>query len=298
MKQITSFGEVLFDVYPDFKKLGGAPFNFLYHIKKLTDRGNFISRVGNDQQGEDILRFMKSNNISADFIQRDNSHPTGTANANLDQQKVPHWQIEPDSAYDFIEQEDSLLSVIESSTDCLYFGTLAQRSEKSRQTLRSLFGLKKKYFCDLNIRQDFYTEKIIEESLKASDVLKLNTEELELLNNLFIKEDTDKLSLMKIISERYEIDLVCTTMGEVGALIYSGGESDFYSAPADKIVDTVGAGDAYASILCIGYNEGWGISKINKAANEFAGEIAGIPGALPSGDRLYEKYRKMIFKFS
>ena len=296
MRQITSFGEILFDVYPDYKKLGGAPFNFLYHIKKLTDKGNFISRVGNDQLGEDIIRFMKSNMISTDLIQKDNSHPSGTANANLDEKKVPHWEIALNCAYDFIDQKDNLLTVIENDTDCLYFGTLVQRSERSRQTLQSLFGMGKKYFCDLNIRQDFYTEKIIEESLKAADVLKLNKEELNLLNRIFIKKETDQLNLMKIISERFEIEIVCTTMGEEGALIYSGGASDFCEAAEGKVVDTVGAGDAYASILCIGYVEGWEISRINKMANEFAGELAGIPGALPESDKLYEKYRKMIFK--
>lgn len=296
MKQITSFGEVLFDVYLDYKKLGGAPFNFLYHIKKLTDKGNFISRVGNDQSGEDIIRFMKSNKISTDYIQKDNSRPTGIANANLDSQKVPHWHIALDCAYDFIEQEYSLLNVIESNTDCLYFGTLVQRNEKSKQTLHSLFCLKKKYFCDLNIRQDFYTKKIIEDSLHASDVLKLNLEELNLLNNLFIKEGTNQLNLMKIIAERFKIDMVCTTMGEEGALIYSDRASDLYSASAEKVVDTVGAGDAYASILCIGYNEGWDISTINKMANEFAGEIVGFSGALPANEKLYDKYRNMISK--
>ncbi len=296
MKQITSFGEILFDVYPNYKKLGGAPFNFLYHIKKLTGKGNFISRVGNDPEGEEIIRFMKSNMISTDLIQKDNSHPTGSANANLDEQKIPHWEIALDCAYDFIEQKENLLKVIESSTDCLYFGSLVQRNYSSRQTLHSLFGMKKKYFCDLNIRQGFYTEKIIEDSLNISDLLKLNIEELNLLNNLFIRKKTDPLNLMKIISETFEIDLVCTTMGEEGALIYTGRASDFCNATAEEAADTVGAGDAYASILCIGYLEGWDISRINKTANEFAGEITGISGALPESNKLYEKYRDEIFK--
>ena len=167
MKKITSFGEVLFDVYPDGRKLGGAPFNFIYHIKKITGDGNFISRIGNDLFGDEIFWFMRSNYMLTRFIQIDNNHPTGAAYANLDEHKNPHWKIASNCAYDFIEPEERIYNLMENSTDCLYFGTLVQRNEKSRKTLQSLIDKKKKHFCDLNIRQSFYTKEIIESSLKV-----------------------------------------------------------------------------------------------------------------------------------
>ena len=161
MKKITAFGEILFDVYPDTRTLGGAPFNFIYHIKKLTGQGNFISAVGDDELGIEIINFLKSNTISPDYVTVDKNHPTGVANANLDENKIPHWEIKLNCAYDFIEISDKIMNLIKEETDCLYFGTLAQRNDISRNTLNSLFGKKLKYFCDLNLRQNFYNTDII-----------------------------------------------------------------------------------------------------------------------------------------
>ncbi len=294
MKKITSFGEILFDVYPSGKKLGGAPFNFIYHIKKLTGNGNFISRIGSDKNGEKIIEFMKSNSFQTSFIQIDNEHPTGEAYANLDENKIPHWKIAEGTAYDFIEPQKYLLNLIDTNTDCLYFGTLVQRNKDSRQTIHSLFGKTIKYFCDLNIRQNFYSKEIIEESLKASNILKINDEELNLLNELFIKQKLDEVNLAKTISEKYEIDLVCITLGERGAIIYSHGKSDYHKIILENVVDTVGAGDAYAAVLCLGYLENWDIIKTNKLASEFAGKIVGIQGALPQDDFFYNEFKTKL----
>lgn len=294
MKRITAFGEILFDVYPEVKKLGGAPFNFIYHIKKLTGNGNFISRIGNDAAGNEILSLMKSNFISTQFMQVDAQHPTGDAFSNLDENKIPHWKIETDCAYDFIKPDENIRKLINKSTDCLYFGTLAQRSEQSKMTLHSLFGRRIKYFCDLNIRQSFYSKKIIETSLKACNVLKLNDEELKLVNNLFFQENFDEINLAKIVSERFKIDLVCITLGPNGAIIYKDGASNHFKIEVEQVLDTVGAGDAYAAILCLGYLENWEISKINKIASGFAAEIVKIEGALPNDDSFYKEIRTTV----
>lgn len=292
MNRITSFGEILFDVYPNGRKLGGAPFNFIYHIKKLTGKGNFISRIGNDLFGDEIFWFMRSNYMLTRFIQIDNDHPTGAAFANLDENKIPHWKIASNRAYDFIEMKESLSNLIENNTDCLYFGTLIQRSEISRNTLKSLMSFSKKHFCDLNIRQKFYTKEIIEECLRAADILKLNDEELNLLNKLFINQNGDEISIAKVIAERFEIGYVCITQGEHGAILYSDGKSDYQKAEAKNVVDTVGAGDAYAAILCLGCLYEWDISRINKLAVNFASDIVGIEGALPQSDDFYLKYKQ------
>ena len=291
MKNITSFGEILFDVYPDKKLLGGAPFNFIYHVKKMTGSGNFISRVGDDDLGKKILSLADSNELG-NYIQIDYEHLTGVANANLDKNKIPHWQIELNRAYDFIEINEQINHMIEEKTDCLYFGTLAQRNETSRKTIQSLFGKKIKYFCDLNIRQDFYSKEIIESSLIASNAVKLNIEELDLVNVLLIKEKSGIEETAKQIMKKYQIELLCVTQGSDGSFLFKGKEVDHCKINAEKIVDTVGAGDAYAAVLCLGYLNRWDISRLNKLASGFAAKIVSVPGALPDDDLIYNEIKQ------
>lgn len=294
MKNITSFGEILFDVYPDKKTLGGAPFNFIYHIIKLTGQGSFISRIGEDEPGREILSRLKSAGISTAFIQNDQTHPTGAANANLDENKIPHWIIEGNCAYDFIDAASDLNDLLKSKTDCLYFGTLAQRNAISKETLRSFFGRKIKYFCDLNLRQNFYNEEVLISSLENADALKLNNDELKILNSLLLKKNENEVDLIKRLSGNFNIELVCLTKGEEGAVIYMNGEISRYKVDVKNVVDTVGAGDAYASVLCIGYMEGWQLNRINKAATEFASAIVQVEGALPKDDNLYNQFKEKI----
>jgi fructokinase len=290
MPLITSIGEILFDIYNDYKKLGGAPFNFIYHIIKLTGKGNFISRIGDDDNGEEISSFFRKNNISSVYLQTDNQHPTGRAVANLDELKIPHWVIEKNCAYDFIEPSNDIEQIIR-KTDCLYFGTLAQRNSVSRKTIQSLFNRGIKYFCDLNIRQEFFTKEIIELSLKASDVLKLNEDELIIVNNLFLDNKYSLVSSAVQLKNTYNIELLCVTCGAEGSYLFKEEEIDYHTTAADKPVDTVGAGDSYAAILCLGFMNGWDLKKLNKTANDFAGKIVMIKGALPDNDDFYKGFK-------
>lgn len=289
--KITSIGEILFDVYPDEKKLGGAPFNFIYHIIKLTGSGHFISRIGNDNLGSNIKSFLLDNNINDKYIQTDKEHNTGIANANLDEMKIPHWKIEENAAYDFITKDDEIEKLINEYTGCLYFGTLAQRSEVSRHTIQSLFNKNIKYFCDLNIRQNYYSIGIIENCLKAADVLKLNYDELKLVNDLLFNQKFEIIPLAKFISSKYKIDLVCITLGSDGAILVKDENINHYKIKADKIVDTTGAGDAYAAVLCLGYLNNLSLSKINELACMFAVDITKIKGAIPHDDSFYKKLK-------
>ena len=295
MKKTTSFGEILFDVYPDGKKIGGAPFNFIYHIIKLTGKANFISRIGNDQNGDEILQILKNREISSEFIQIDQNHKTGVAKTTLNEKKVPDFIIEENVAYDFIELTDPLKKLISQNTDCFYFGTLAQRSEQSRNTVQKLAADPNvKCICDLNIRQNYYTPGTIEQSLSAADVLKLNEQELELVNKLVIKSEVNKTETVEKMIRIFNIELLCVTKGSSGAVLYKGGQENYYKIKNDKVVDTVGAGDAYASMLCLGYLKNWSIEKINKLASEFANEIIKVKGALPDDDTVYQPFKKII----
>lgn len=292
MPIVTSIGEILWDIYPDQKRLGGAPFNFIYHIWKILGKANFISSVGNDPLGMKIKHYLTETGFEHKYIAIDNSHQTGFVNVRIDENKNPVFTISTESSYDYITLNESTEQIINES-DLIYFGTLSQRNHVTRNTIESLFLYKKKFFCDLNLRHDFFTKEMIETALHESHVLKLNEHELEILKTILIL-DGDSNRAIEQINHKFNIELICVTMGENGALLYDGNIFDYYKTTNTKIVDTLGAGDAYAAILCIGYLLNKPINEINKLANEFAGEICGISGALPKDDSVYNKYKNQL----
>jgi fructokinase len=292
MKTITAIGEIIFDIYPGYKTPGGAALNFIYHIYKLTGNSRFISRVGNDPEGKEALEFLGKNEIPVSHIQIDNFHETGTARANLDENKIPHWEISLNKAYDFIDIPADSDKIIESSK-CFYFGSLAQRMERSRKTIQSFLGRNMKYIFDMNIRQNYYTKDILETSLLAADVLKVNEEELNLLHELFLAGKFELNQSVSDIKKEFNIELAAVTQGDRGAWLFRDKEKDFYKAPVNNAVDTTGAGDAYSAILCLGYLKNLDLNKVNKLASDFAVEIVKLTGAIPRKDNIYEKF-KMI----
>jgi fructokinase len=287
MERITAIGEILFDVYPETKNLGGAPLNFLYHVHKLTNKGNIISRVGFDVLGNKVLNFLKRKGIETKYIQVDHLHPTGVTTVNLDENKVPSFNIDEERAYDYIEINDEITQLINEKTDCLYFGSLAQRSETSKSTIHNLFGKKTKYFCDLNIRQNFYSEGIITKSLTTANALKLNIDELKLINDLLLSEKFNTEVIAKKIMKNYNVELIAVTKGADGSTLFFNEEKDDCRTSSSTVVDTLGAGDAFAAIICLGYIRDWNLAKMNSLANEFANQICQIKGALPENDEVY-----------
>lgn len=291
---ITSIGEILFDIYPDHKKLGGAPLNFIYHIKKLTGTGNIISRVGKDVLGNKVINELKHYGLSFEYIQHDNLHATGIANVILDENKNPIFKIDTDSAYDFIELSDENKNLINTETDCLYFGTLAQRSEVSRKTIQSLLNHGSKFFVDINLRQNFYNEDILKATLKAADFVKANYDEMHTINDLLLQGEYSTEKVAYELMEKFEINMIAVTRGKDGASIFENGKRYDQSNSNVKVVDTTGAGDAFSAILCLGYLHGFEVPYINKLANDFASEICQFDGALPKYDRIYESFREQM----
>ncbi|MGE5431957.1 MAG: carbohydrate kinase family protein [Syntrophomonadaceae bacterium] len=291
---VVSIGEVLFDVFPCCRWLGGAPFNFIYHIKKLLGQGYFISSVGNDDSGREILEKMKRNGIPLDFVETDPLHPTGAAIVEVDKNGDPHFVIKEDCAYDFISITPEINEFMQRSAGMLYYGSLAQRNSISRESIQSLWGREIKYFCDINIRQQFYNAEIVSSSLKAADVLKVNLSELQLISELLYGEFSEMDSAVLRLIKDFSIDLLCVTMGAEGAVLYKDGEKDTCKASVSQIADTVGAGDAYSAILAIGYLHGWPVKRINGIATEFASSLCQIEGALPKDDEFYDDYKMLI----
>ena len=291
--KITAIGEILFDVYPGYKKLGGAPFNFLYHVWKLTGNGTFISKIGDDEEGEEIIKLLGNQEFDTSKIQIDYEYPTGIVNVELNENKIPTFEIVENRAWDFIEFNEEIKNGVVNS-DLLYFGSLAQRNNRSRKTIQECVELNTKKFCDLNIRQNFYTEEIIRFSLNKSSVVKLNSDELELVYKLDFNKDSEIEETAKLILDKYNIDLLCVTLGEEGALLFNNKEVSHHKEKVKTIIDTVGAGDAYAAMLAIGFLNDWHLEQTNKIASEFSAAICEVKGAIPFDDKLYNKFRDKI----
>lgn len=292
---ILSIGEILFDLYPTKKRLGGAPLNYIYHINKLLGSGTIVSRVGKDQLGKIVFDQLTKCEINTNFIQEDSTHPTGVANVILDDDGNPEFEIDSDRAFDYIELTSEIKDLFNNETDCIYFGTLAQRSEISRNTIQSLFGKNGvKYFFDLNLRNSFYDEETIIKSLQTADVIKVNYQEMTELNDMItqINYNTEKVAFE--LMEQFDISLFAVTHGKDGATLFENGKRYDYANQSVKILDSTGAGDAFAAILSLGFMQGIETFRINKLANDFALEVCMIEGALLKDEMIYEKFRNEL----
>jgi fructokinase len=289
---IVSIGEILFDIYPTKKKLGGAPLNYIFHITKLLGTGTIISRVGKDHLGKKVFEDLNKFGINTSLIQEDSKYATGVANVTLNEEGIPEFDIDTNRAFDFIEMTSEIDEFISSDVDCLYFGTLAQRSETSRETIQNLFFRGRlKYFLDLNLRDSFYNEDVIIKSLQTADVLKVNYDEMKELNELItqINYNTEKVAYE--LMDRFEISLLAVTRGKEGATLFENGKRYDYANSPVKILDSTGAGDAFSAILSIGFMLGIEPFRINKLANDFALEVCMIEGALPKDEFVYDSFR-------
>jgi len=292
--KIVSIGEVLFDCYQDEKVIGGAPFNFFYHIYKLTSSAEFISRIGNDENGKSIINFFKKNNIISKFLQLDEKHSTGIVNVKVDKNGNPTFDIIPNCAYDFIDLNPKISNLIESDTSLLYFGTLAQRNTVSRKTIQAILGKNIKYFCDINLRANYYSKEILDNCFKKANVIKLNEDEFKIVSGLFLTGTFKLQSSAEELRRKFEIDLLSITLSERGALLIDKFGVNEYNYSIKKVLDTVGAGDAYSAILCLGYLNKMPIDRINFLANKFAASICGIKGAIPHSDKIYDNFKEEI----
>ncbi|MCS7053711.1 MAG: carbohydrate kinase [Ignavibacterium sp.] len=292
---IVAIGEILFDIYPTKKKLGGAPLNYIYHINKILGSGTIVSRVGKDPLGQKVFEELKKFNISTEFIQQDNMHPTGVANVTLDADGNPEFEIDTERAFDYIEKTPELNELMSSDLDCFYFGTLAQRSEVSRNTIQSFFSKKGvKYFLDLNLRNSFYDEEILIKSLETSDVLKVNYKEMIELNDLIVQINYNTEKVAYELMDRFNISLIAVTRGKDGATLFENGKRYDYANSPRKILDCTGAGDAFSAILSIGFMLGIEPFRINKLANDFALEVCMIEGALLKDEIVYENLKNEL----
>jgi fructokinase len=283
---VVGLGELLWDLFPAGKQLGGAPANFAYITSLLGDEGLPASRLGNDTLGAEAMHRLAELGLSTEFIQQDSDHPTGTVKVEVDRAGQPRFEISEFVAWDFLDWTPQWQALAQ-RTDAVCFSTLAQRSEPSRVTMRSFLLATRSSavrVCDVNLRQHFFTRQVVEESMKLATVVKLNHEELPRVMRLFELEHRNEEDSARHLLSSYDLNLLCVTRGNGGSLLISNNESESHEHPGFKVhvADTVGAGDAFTAALVHGYLRGQSLAQINERANRVGAWVASQAGGTPA----------------
>lgn len=275
--QIACFGEVLWDIYPDKRHLGGAPFNVAAHLTQLGTQGHIITKVGKDELGNEILKSIIEQGIDTKFTQVDFTFDTGKVNVILDAQGKPSYEIKQPVAWDYIHTNLENLGLVK-DCDGLIFGSLACRTDRNIQTLKDLSGISPLNICDLNIRQHYYSTGLIEELLDLTNILKINDEEEQLLADCFgLQQDRFYQRLVEI----FDLDLIITTRGAKGAEAFYKGSLFRQEAVPVSVVDTVGSGDAFLAAFIHNYLRSESINKCLAEGARLGGFVATRSGAIP-----------------
>jgi fructokinase len=281
------FGEVLYDVFPDGQQvLGGAPFNVAWHARAFGLSPHFISRVGSDAAGDRVIAAMHNWGMYLDGMQQDPVHPTGRVEVSLTAENEPAYTIVPDCAYDFIDS-----SVLPAGGGCelLYHGTLALRNEVSRRALEAMKQENRGgTFIDVNLRAPWWDRDAVIATLAGMRWIKLNNHELGLL----VPGAAGLDEAIELFMQRYAPEMLIVTQGDAGALAVTGAGETARSAPERQhsVVDTVGAGDAFASVVLLGVMRHWPLSLIMQRAQTFASAIVGMRGATVSDMAFYQPF--------
>lgn len=292
---VALFGEVLADIFPDQSVLGGAPFNVARHLQAFALRPVMISRTGNDALRDDLLREMDRLGMDTLGIQCDPSYPTGQVQVYMED-GGHRFEILPNQAYDHIHAGVTHMMIMSLKPSLVYFGTLAQRGMESRLALdKFLADSKCPRFLDINLRAPWYNKHTIRRSLLRSDIVKMNEDELEIVAHACkIDRRTPQLKAEALL-DQFELELLLVTCGENGAWLINKQHEMFSTGPAtaqQTIVDTVGAGDAFAAVFITGLLRQWELPLILQRANQFAAALCGIRGGAPQDLDFYRPYRQ------
>jgi fructokinase len=281
---VVGLGELLWDLFPAGKQLGGAPANFAYITSLLGDEGIPASRLGADTLGAEAIQRLRQLGLSTEYIQQDAEHATGTVKVEVDRSGQPCFEIAAPVAWDFLEWTPQWQELAQ-RIDAVCFSTLAQRSELSGNTMRSfLRGTRAGALrvCDINLRQTFFTSQVVAESMKLASIVKLNHDELPRVMRLFGLEHRDEQDSAQRLLLSYDLELICVTRGNAGSFLLSRNECSEHPGFKVKVADTVGAGDAFTAALVHGYLRAIPLAQINETANRVGAWVASQPGATPA----------------
>ena len=248
MPKITCFGEVLWDVFPTYKKIGGAPLNVALRLDALGIDTQMISRIGNDEKGRELLHYINENELSTNGIQIDNKFKTGVVNVSLNEKGSASYKIEYPVAWDKIKLTNSNIDIV-SSSDAFIFGSLACRDKVTRKTLIDLLQYANYKVFDVNLRSPHYTMDLLMSLMEKANFIKCNDDELdEICNHLEFRSETVGEKIL-FLSERTNTKHICVTKGEYGAILFFNDQFFNNKGYPAKVVDTVGAGDSFLASL-------------------------------------------------
>lgn len=280
-KTIIAFGELLWDILPSCTVLGGAPFNFVYRVNSLGDTGLMVSRLGRDELGQKAFEQVVQLGLDTTYIQWDEDLPTGTVQVSFDKDNKPDFIIVPQVAYDRIELTDTLVDAV-TTADCLCFGTLSQRSEKSCKTLEQLLenaGRSLK-FLDINLRKDCYNPETVRFSLQKADILKLNEDEVHQLGRMLGVSHNNIPEFCEEMLDKWFLEHCVVTLGDKGAFAMSAaGEKIYVPGYKVEVADSIGSGDAFSAGFVHKLLRGTSTSEAAQFGNVLGALVATTEGA-------------------
>lgn len=283
---VVGFGEVLWDMLPDGKKLGGAPSNFAFHADQCGLESCTVSAIGDDELGKEIVDQLDAKHLN--YVLEKVDYPTGTVQVSVED-GIPSYEIREGVAWDNIPMTSALQDVAK-KTRALCFGTLSQRSVVSRQCLHDFIEAMPKdeerlIICDANLRQNFYSKEILDESMKLCNVLKINDEELVTLSRIFGYPGIDLEDKCWILLGKYNLKMLILTCGINGSYIFTPGHVSFMPTPTVNVVDTVGAGDAFSAVLISSLLRGCSIKEAHHNAITASAFVCTNSGGMPEYTR-------------
>lgn len=280
---IVGMGEVLWDVFPTGKQLGGAPANFAWHVSQYGFDSRVVSAVGDDELGKEIKELFCARNLCQNLQTVD--YPTGTVQVTLDKEGVPCYEIKENVAWDNISFTPELRELA-LRTRCVCFGSLAQRYPVSRNTIANFLewmpeGENQCKVFDINLRQSFYDKETIEASLKKCNILKINDEELVTISRMFGYPGIDLQDKCWILLAKYNLKMLILTCGVNGSYVFTPGFVSFMETPKVEVVDTVGAGDSFTASFCASILKGKSVSDAHRLAVDVSAFVCTQQGAMP-----------------
>lgn len=280
-RMIVGLGEALWDVLPEGKKLGGAPANFAFHASQFGMDALAVSAIGKDSLGDETLAEFDKKGLH--YVMPRVDFPTGTVQVTLDEQGVASYDIKTKVAWDNIP----FTSEIEATArQCraVCFGSLAQRNEVSRRTIRKFLDVMPKdslKIFDINLRQNFYSKDVVKDSLKVCNILKINDEELVTIGRIFGYTGLDIENKCWLILGKYDLDMLVLTCGVNGSYVFTRGTMSFQETPQVKVADTVGAGDSFTGSFAAAVLHGMPVAEAHKLAVDVSAYVCTQNGAMP-----------------
>ena len=283
-RYVVGLGEVLWDVLPEGKKLGGAPANFAYHAGQFLGMDNTIavSALGEDKLADETIEALKEHGLN-DLLPRV-PYPTGTVQVQLDEQGIPTYDIKENVAWDNIPFDDDIAEIARNCR-AVCFGSLAQRNVVSRETIQKFLDATPddclKIF-DINLRQQFYTQEILRESFQRCNILKINDEELVLIGRMFGYPGLDIENKCWLILGKYNLDMLVLTCGTNGSYVFTPGHVSFQETPKVKVADTGGAGDSFTGSFVGSILNGKSVPEAHSTAVQVSAYVCTQNGAMPT----------------